>query len=435
MLAALASPLRELAGDSVIPSFADLMSIDIARGLLVDVSRSWRHAGATVDDINVGFTLSDHGRADAVAALLRRCATEDDDRWLASISNFCYNVSIMPMDGKGERRVTGTRSGAGGAHAGRGSGTGAVWFGRTRGDGSWWRRRGGRVIAVAVVIVLGLGVGLTALVEITIPAGLRWVMGAVVTAMIMALFSPLYLPRLLNAINPNRNPVDLNVDAVQRASAVEQIPGLEVEKLGSWWAFPEEITQHDIDALNSIIGDIDDFREQERVLSSWVYQHGGADIPETKRRLTLQGVDQSVVVTGVRAKVLKREAVLEGGFLAVGLGGAESPRDIALDLDSRAPSAPFFADEVITIKPGETEVLDVIASVTNSTVTWDLIIDFVVAGRPRVATIAADSARLRTTGQAGVPRRPELPGYDLRNHYRSLAYFGDVVSYWTEYKP
>ena len=82
VLAALASPLRESAGDSVIPSFADLMSIDIARGLLVDVSWSWRHARATVEDIDVGFTLSDHGRAEAVAALLRRCATEDDDRWL-----------------------------------------------------------------------------------------------------------------------------------------------------------------------------------------------------------------------------------------------------------------------------------------------------------------------------------------------------------------
>lgn len=59
------------------------MSIDIVHGLLAAVSMSWQHAEAMGDDVNVGFPLSDHGRAEAaVAALLRRCATEDDGRWL-----------------------------------------------------------------------------------------------------------------------------------------------------------------------------------------------------------------------------------------------------------------------------------------------------------------------------------------------------------------
>jgi hypothetical protein len=203
------------------------------------------------------------------------------------------------------------------------------------------------------------------------------------------------------------------------------------------WSFAGKILPRHIEQMNATVG-AHPPSDRFDVLGAWIYDNGGAEVQRSSRRITLEGIDQKVVITGMRARVKTRAPVLSGGFLGIlgGRGGGQGMIPVTLDLDQPDPVAPFFRDSVIAIGAHESVAIDLEASADDSTVTWDLVIDFIVGGAHRTMTISADSANLRTTGLAGVPDGgPRPPGYDLREHYRSLALFGTDVQYWTAYSP
>lgn len=100
----------------------------------------------------------------------------------------------------------------------------------------------------------------------------------------------------------------------------------------------------------------------------------------------------------MRAEVRARTNVLTGTFVTVGLGGGEEPLRMELDLDSDQPASAWFENQVITVSPGESVVVHLRATAVASSVTWDLLIDFVVAGRTRTERLRSEDFLLRTTG-------------------------------------
>ena len=294
----------------------------------------------------------------------------------------------------------------------------------------------------------------------------KWIGGVLVSALIAALFSPIYLPRLRNLLDPNRQPVDIYVEEAPATSSgadntpttsgapgnpsgrnKEDLPASpkpsvkpSVESVASpqgsayqegalEWALPSAITRGDLDRLNSVIKGGDD-GDAARI-GRWVRENGGADVGETKLRITLQGIDQKTVVTGLHAKIRDRTDILTGGYITVDKGAPVDPVKVILDLDRRRPSAAYFSNKVITIAADETVVIDLTATALQSTVTWDIELDLIVTGKKRTVTVKANSAHFRTTGRAGDYRSADFPW----NVYRSAAFWGigedpDKIDYW-----
>jgi hypothetical protein len=273
-----------------------------------------------------------------------------------------------------------------------------------------------------------------------------------VTAAIGVAFSPVYLPRLLNAMTPNRSPVDINVQWIPgTARSSPSPPGSAVglglpsaapagakplyEESGQEWVLRSPITQSDIDAMNNEISQYSP-HDQTEAFDAFIKSRGAADAHETPLRLTLQGVDQKVSITGMHANVRERAPMFAGTFIATGQGGEGSPISVDLPLDGPNPTAAYFASKVITVGADETVTIDLHASAQSSFVSWDLVIDFVVAGQTRPVVVQPPYGHFRTSGIPGSPDGSHDHGYDLRKHYQSLAYFrGSDVDYWTDYSP
>ncbi|MFE7928979.1 hypothetical protein ACFU6S_09560 [Streptomyces sp. NPDC057456] len=127
-----------------------------------------------------------------------------------------------------------------------------------------------------------------------------------------------------------------------------------VERGGSHWALPGPLLP--AEPARAIRAprpwDVD------RKLTRWVHRQGGAEVGVSPRRITFQGVDRTIIITGMRAVVLERGPVLDGTFVNTGLGGAEPPLVVEIDLDSDRPEAAFFTDQVITVAVGENVAVD-----------------------------------------------------------------------------
>ncbi|MDQ1744527.1 MAG: hypothetical protein QOE23_2866 [Pseudonocardiales bacterium] len=186
-----------------------------------------------------------------------------------------------------------------------------------------------------------------------------------------------------------------------------------VETLAAWYALPSRINQSDLAGLSAVPHTPAD-------IYRWVYDHGGAEVIRTERRIVFQGPDEPVVITGIRAIILERKPSLCGGFLGTGLGGTTVPLKASLDLDSPAPSAPEFGDKVINLAPGEQATLDLTATALRSTVTWDLGVAYTIGGQAQEMILHADTLHFRTTGQAGSTSADLLP--EPSRYYESVAW-------------
>jgi hypothetical protein len=207
--------------------------------------------------------------------------------------------------------------------------------------------------------------------------------------------------------------------AVKPVSAVPP-PDPQVARKVEWipaqYALPSSITKSDLAGMSAAA------RKNAGDIHKWVYDHGGAEVISTMRRIVFQGLDEPVVITGMHAIVLERTPSLCGGLVWTGLGGVTVPLVASLDLDSSAPAAPEFRNRVINLAPGEQATVDLTATALRSEVTWDLGVDYTVGGRAREKILHSDTLHFRTTGQSGSASAHLLP--NPRRHYESEAYYG-----------
>jgi hypothetical protein len=277
--------------------------------------------------------------------------------------------------------------------------------------------------------------------------GSKWVVAALLTAMVGAAFSPIYLPRLMNIVNPSRSPVDINVQPVPRgapsataSSSPSPSPSPESGsvgilrqthiELGHHSVFRSELQQRDLDLMSK---ELKRYSGQgPEALDGWLKSRGAADAGTTALRLTLQGIDQKVSIAGMRAVIRERSALFDGGLLFNGLGGEESPIVVNLQLDGPTARAPYFTNHVITIGQDETATVDLYAVAARSFVSWDLEIDFVVAGKTRSTVVQPPYGHFRTSAIPDAPDGNLPEHYDYRAHYKALAsYTEETVEFWS----
>lgn len=275
------------------------------------------------------------------------------------------------------------------------------------------------------------------------------VLGALIVGLVGLLLSPTYAPRIRNYFDSDRSPVDINAEPqAPGASAAnpsvsasggtrttptpnkrsndsgQKVPAPERRTyqvgLGQW-ALPSKLQERQAASITAAAVDSDGGVDPDK-LGRWIRENGGADIDETIVRLTLQGIDQNVALTGLRAEIINRTPTMNGAYIpGDGSGGVNDPIKIALDLDQNRPTAAFFNDKAVTIAAGETVILDITAKVTSSTVTWDIALDFVVAGKKRTVIAKANSAHFRTTNWFGPPERRDDEGYEASSAYQSAG--------------
>ncbi len=244
----------------------------------------------------------------------------------------------------------------------------------------------------------GLGLGLAATTVATVALGLfvnwasedgpdrwTWTIAALAVAGLAGILAtPQLAARILR-----RRAVDINIAKPRH---------LQVQPVGACWALPGPLTRADAGRATKAARSKRSPGDGYRAIDRYLYDLGGAEVNVTERRITLQGAELPAVVTAMRADVRARTNVLTGTFVTVGLGGGEEPLRMEMDLDSDQPASAWFENQVITVSPGESIVVHLRATAVASSVTWDLLIDFVVAGRTWTERLRSEDFLLRTTG-------------------------------------
>jgi hypothetical protein len=156
-------------------------------------------------------------------------------------------------------------------------------------------------------------------------------------------------------------------------------------------------------------------------IAALLLQRGGVKIEsdETEEnrehsqvRLIVVGLhERPVLITGLRANVLRREPPLSKTIVYGPPQGAGGNIQVGLDLDSRAPSArsfndrlflaePYFAAHHVSVKPGEQVVFTVRAFTSRCYCEWELLVEAVVDGKDQVFRVKAGDRPFRTTAFA-----------------------------------
>jgi hypothetical protein len=129
-------------------------------------------------------------------------------------------------------------------------------------------------------------------------------------------------------------------------------------------------------------------------------------------RLVLTGQhERPVLITGLRANVLRREPPVSGTIVYGPPQGAGENIQVGLDLDSRTPSArsfddkqflaePYFAAHHVSVKSGEQVVFTVRAFTSKCYCEWELLVTAVVDGKDQVFRVKDGDRPFRTTAFA-----------------------------------
>jgi hypothetical protein len=129
-------------------------------------------------------------------------------------------------------------------------------------------------------------------------------------------------------------------------------------------------------------------------------------------RLVVTGQhERPVLITGLRANVLRRERPLSGAIVYGPPQGAGENIQVGLDLDSRTPSArsfdkkqflaePYFAAHHVSVKPGEQVLFTVRAFTSKCYCEWELLVTAVVDGKDQVFSVKDGDQPFRTTAFA-----------------------------------
>jgi hypothetical protein len=134
--------------------------------------------------------------------------------------------------------------------------------------------------------------------------------------------------------------------------------------------------------------------------------------PHSQVRLVVTGQhERPVLITGLRANVLRRERPLSQTIVYGPPQGAGENIQVGLDLDSRTPSArsfrdnrflaePYFAAHHVSVKPGEQVVFMVRAFTSKCYCEWELLVEAVVDGKEQAFTVKDGGQPFRTTAFA-----------------------------------
>jgi hypothetical protein len=134
--------------------------------------------------------------------------------------------------------------------------------------------------------------------------------------------------------------------------------------------------------------------------------------PHSQVRLVVTGQhERPVLITGLRANVLRRERPLSQTLVFGPPQGAGENIQVGLDLDSRTPSArsfddkqflaePYFAAHHVSVKPGEQVVFTVRAFTSKCYCEWELLVTAVVDGKDQVFSVKDGDQPFRTTAFA-----------------------------------
>jgi hypothetical protein len=134
--------------------------------------------------------------------------------------------------------------------------------------------------------------------------------------------------------------------------------------------------------------------------------------PHSQVRLVVTGQhERPVLITGLRANVLRRDRPLSGTIVYGPPQGAGENIQVGLDLDSRTPSArsfddkqflaePYFAAHHVSVKPGEQVLFTVRAFTSKCYCEWELLVTAVVDGKDQVFSVKDGDLPFRTTAFA-----------------------------------
>jgi hypothetical protein len=135
----------------------------------------------------------------------------------------------------------------------------------------------------------------------------------------------------------------------------------------------------------------------------WGTQLGGVPARVAYLRLVVQGQEaRSIVLTGMRAKIVEREPPLQGTQLACPSAGEAEIRSIDIDLDEPSPEAQYKTPEGtkpfgFTIAKNETEIFDIRVTTEKCYCSWFLELELIIDGHKRVHTIGSQGDPFRTT--------------------------------------
>jgi hypothetical protein len=121
--------------------------------------------------------------------------------------------------------------------------------------------------------------------------------------------------------------------------------------------------------------------------------------------------ERPVLITGLRANVLRRERPLSQTIVFGPPQGAGENIQVGLDLDSLTPSArsfddkqflaePYFAAHHVSVKPGEQVLFTVRAFTSKCYCEWELLVTAVVDGKDQVFSVKDGDQPFRTTAFA-----------------------------------
>jgi hypothetical protein len=212
----------------------------------------------------------------------------------------------------------------------------------------------------------------------------KFLIGTAVVALIGALASPVYLPRLLDAVYPERPPVEVQVSQRPPTPSVPASPGkgsatrpavsaTEGDTVGQW-AFPRVLDTSDRQQFDRCEASYDCVRDT-------AVREGGFALGFIPIRMTLTGLDRTVSISGVRAEIISRARPFDGSLVTYPLGGMGQVVPVELDLDQAAPRATLFDTNIVTIAPGEVVGVNIDVHTRKFAIEWRLVVDFVVGSR------------------------------------------------------
>ena len=230
-------------------------------------------------------------------------------------------------------------------------------------------------------------------------SGARWVLGAVVTALI-AWAVPTYAPEIFGSSNDDGSGSSgppLAADVTADPARIDVLSDLTQQ------AFVPEFSNDDRPRGRGCTG-----------FHAWVREHGGAARGRTPLRLTLRGRSRDpVLVTGVRARVLRSTRPNYPNRVVCPSAGSVDVRSASLRLESPSPVAKLVENGrqkplALTLRKGETELVDVTAIADRKVSTWLLLVEYRTRDSRKTVTLRDGGEAFRTAGRSGGDTRERV---------------------------
>jgi hypothetical protein len=158
---------------------------------------------------------------------------------------------------------------------------------------------------------------------------------------------------------------------------------------------------------------------------------GGTDDYGTSLHLLVQGSNSNgVTITGMHVRIVKRSAPLTGAYVFCQGAGSEAAMPINFNLNDRSPGAlgapgkpSFFANgSVVHLSNGEVYPFNVAATVSGTTVEWDIEASVIVNGQSTTITINDNGRPFETTTTLPLGQYGDLYEYAWGTQQRLLHF-------------